>query len=248
MISTKRKYFLIGLLVGVGLVGVVSGFFLLQRMEQIEYKQGLANMTLEHLKEKVKGVKMNVQQEDTVQKVAIVNTIEKKTIITFDTVHVVQQVVDTGVIEQIDVETQEDSVILKDIPVVERVDLLEDVRKLVTAIEVIPLGRKKSLEEQSKDSLLAKVSGVRDVTNEENMSLLVELWDSPLNYRGYQMSRRKLVLYGLKNVEGIRLFIKSGDMFLVLDDAMYNLEYTDKFKPYEEVSLVTKVLINELID
>ena len=62
-------------------------------------------------------------------------------------------------------------------------------------LEVINLNPLVSLANYS-DSVLQKVSGVRDDRNNTKQYFNIELWQSPLNYRGYKMSKYKIVLYG----------------------------------------------------
>lgn len=87
-----------------------------------------------------------------------------------------------------------------------------------------------------KDSLAAKMAGVRDehVTGRQFCS--VEFWVSPLNYKGYKMNRNKIVLYGFPDPETVRLFRLDEEIYLHSSSAVYKLDYTSDFRPYEKVT------------
>jgi hypothetical protein len=88
----------------------------------------------------------------------------------------------------------------------------------------------------SHDSLAAKMAGVRDEHAASRQYSTVEFWISPLNYKGYKMNRSKLVLYGLGDVSGVRLYKLDDEMYLHTGSVIYRLDYTNDFKPYERVT------------
>lgn len=119
--------------------------------------------------------------------------------------------------------TQEDIVIRKD-------ELLA--QKL---FDVVVLNASETNVTSSKDSLLQKVSGIKE-DKPGLRQLSIELWQSPLNYRGYKMGKSKVVLYGLQTIDGIKLYTIGSDTYLKNGSSVYKLEATSEFKPYERVS------------
>jgi hypothetical protein len=102
-----------------------------------------------------------------------------------------------------------------------------------------------SASEKTADSLLQKVSGVKDDRNSERNLITVELWKSPLNYKGYKMSKTKLVVYGLQNIDGFKLYKLDGVVYAKLTSStVYRLEQTYDYKPYQQVH--DEAILNKL--
>lgn len=118
--------------------------------------------------------------------------------------------------------SQEDIVIRKD-------ELL-----LTKTIEVINLTPPAN-QSNAKDSLLQKVSGIKDDKNVKQY-VNVELWKSPLNYKGYKMGKYKVVLYGIVSLEGLKVYSLEGDTYLKYGTMVYHIENTSEFKPYERIT------------
>lgn len=116
--------------------------------------------------------------------------------------------------------TQEDIVIRKD-------ELL-----LTKTLEVINLT---ATQNSAKDSLLQKVSGIKDDKNAKQY-INVELWQSPLNYKGYKMGKYKVVLYGIVSLEGLKVYALEGETYLKYGNMVYHLENTSEFKSYERIT------------
>ncbi|MFI5149543.1 MAG: hypothetical protein ACHQRM_07390 [Bacteroidia bacterium] len=87
----------------------------------------------------------------------------------------------------------------------------------------------------NKDSLAAKMAGVREDRSTGRQFRLLEFWTSPLNYKGYKMNRNKLVLYGLPDSETIKLFQLDEEIYLQYNNLTYHLEYGNDFRAYEKV-------------
>jgi hypothetical protein len=84
-----------------------------------------------------------------------------------------------------------------------------------------------------KDSLAASVAGVADFASGDFM--LIEFWKTPLNSKGYKMSRNKVVLYGVteQNID----IVKLDDAFYLRNNQnVYRLNYTNEFHKMEKVS------------
>jgi hypothetical protein len=86
----------------------------------------------------------------------------------------------------------------------------------------------------SKDSVLQQLSGIKETKSA--ISYKVELWKSPINYKGYKMTKNKLLLYGVNSTDAIKLYKLDEVIYLKLPQATYKLEYTSDFKPFEKIS------------
>ena len=87
-----------------------------------------------------------------------------------------------------------------------------------------------------KDSLLQKVSGIKDDRNPSKQFLNIEFWSSPLNYKGYKMSKYKLILYGVASPEGLKIFKLDDVVYLKSASFVYRLDASGDFKPYERIT------------
>jgi hypothetical protein len=88
----------------------------------------------------------------------------------------------------------------------------------------------------SKDSLMQKVSGIKEDRSSGKQMINIELWSSPLNYKGYKMSKYKLVLYGLSTMDGIKLFKLDDVIYLKNASVVYRLDPVSDFKAYERIT------------
>jgi hypothetical protein len=100
-------------------------------------------------------------------------------------------------------------------------------------LDVINLTPAKST---AKDSLLQKVSGIKEEKNPAKQYLNIECWASPLNYRGYKLGRYKMIAYGFASADGMKVFKLDELMYLKTSFGVYRLDYATGFKPYERVT------------
>ena len=96
----------------------------------------------------------------------------------------------------------------------------------------------------AKDSLLQKVSGIKEDKSYYKQFLNIEFWSSPLNYKGYNMSKYKLVVYGIASAEGIKLYNLDEVIYLKSASFVYRLDSSGDFKPYERIT--DEAVINKL--
>ncbi|MCX6295511.1 MAG: hypothetical protein NTX97_05505, partial [Bacteroidetes bacterium] len=87
-------------------------------------------------------------------------------------------------------------------------------------------------------------SGIKDDRNTSKQFLNIEFWSSPLNYKGYKMSKYKLVLYGIASAEGLKLFKLDDDIYMKSASFVYHLDAFGDFKPYERIT--DESIINKL--
>ncbi len=88
----------------------------------------------------------------------------------------------------------------------------------------------------STDSLLEKVSGIKDPQKNALAALKVEFWQSPINYKGYKMTKNKIVLFGVNPEENLKLFHSEDAIFLKQNQNYYRLYFTDEYKQFEKVT------------
>jgi hypothetical protein len=96
----------------------------------------------------------------------------------------------------------------------------------------------------AKDSLLQKVSGIKEDRSLSKQFINIEFWSSPLNYKGYKMSKYKLVLYGISSAEGIKLYNLEDVIYLKSYSFIYRLDSFGDFKPYDRIT--DESIINKL--
>ena len=111
--------------------------------------------------------------------------------------------------------------------------------ELITAKEVIvyTLDFNTNNKSNKSDSLLAIVSGTKDEAKKgNNQKVMVELWKSPINYKGYQASKNKIILFGLAEIEAIKLISFKNNLLLKYNETVYYLDYNKDFRSYERVN------------
>lgn len=92
------------------------------------------------------------------------------------------------------------------------------------------------LVSNNKDSLLQKISGIRDDKNNAKQLMNVEFWRSPINYKGYKMAKGKIILFGIVAQNEIRIYRIEEATYIKLQQAVYKLEYTNDFRQLERIN------------
>ena len=122
--------------------------------------------------------------------------------------------------------------------------------ELLTAKEILiqTLDHSSSNKSNKNDSLLAVVSGTKDESKKNSQQkILVELWTSPINYKGYQASKNKIIFYGFNDIDELKLYSYKSNMYLKYNEIVYNIELSSDFSNYEKVSDSNNLtLINKL--
>lgn len=88
-------------------------------------------------------------------------------------------------------------------------------------------------ENSEPDTLMKELLGVEEV---QNKSVFVEFWESPLNFEGYKLSKKKLIVYGLSPQFEYKLYRDDSNYFLSYQNVYYKLKETQDFLPFSEVS------------
>ncbi|MEO8762542.1 MAG: hypothetical protein ABI448_16710 [Bacteroidia bacterium] len=84
------------------------------------------------------------------------------------------------------------------------------------------------------DSLAASLAGVNTPSAEE--FFMIEFWKTPLNSKGYKMTRSRLLIYGFPEKTDLALVKKNDTYYLRNNNLVYKLNYSSEFKPMERSS------------
>lgn len=85
-----------------------------------------------------------------------------------------------------------------------------------------------------RDTLTGQLAGV---TNSDYPNLFfVEFWKTPLNSKGYRMTRNRVILYGLSDFSSITIYKVDDNYYLKNDDVVYKISSGTEFKPMELVN------------
>lgn len=88
-------------------------------------------------------------------------------------------------------------------------------------------------ETTKRDTLTGQLAGV---TSSEYPNLFfVEFWKTPLNSKGYRMTRNRVILYGLSDFSSITIYKVDDNFYLKNDDVVYKISSGTEFKPMELV-------------
>jgi hypothetical protein len=102
-------------------------------------------------------------------------------------------------------------------------------------VSIYALENSLNIKQSKNDSLIAVVTGTKDESKKLNQKILVELWKSPINYKGYQASKNKIIFYGLNNLNDIKLYSLKNDLILKNNEMVYYIYMNNDFESYERV-------------
>lgn len=103
-------------------------------------------------------------------------------------------------------------------------------------VAIIPLENAVTSKHNKNDSLLALVSGTKEeIKKGTTPKILVELWKNPINYKGYQASKNKIIVYGFSEMENLKLYSYKNDLVLKYNETAYYIVYGNEFSSYEKV-------------
>ena len=86
----------------------------------------------------------------------------------------------------------------------------------------------------SADSLAASLAGVTTPAAEE--FFMIEFWKTPLNSKGYKMTRSRLLIYGYPEKADLALIKRNDNYYLRNNNLVYKLNYSSEFKPMERTT------------
>ncbi len=118
----------------------------------------------------------------------------------------------------------------------------------LVSVKSLPLKKMDSLTNVQKanhrsDSAIASMSNVE--SENDPAYYRIEFWQSPLNFKGYKMSKGKIVLYGINSNGAMRLVKWDDSYYLMANQSVYKVVYTDDYKPFEKV--VDKTVLKKII-
>lgn len=85
-----------------------------------------------------------------------------------------------------------------------------------------------------RDTLTGQLAGV--TSNDYPNMFFVEFWKTPLNSKGYRMTRNRVILYGLSDFSNITIYKVDDNFYLKDDDVVYKISSGTEFKPMELVN------------
>lgn len=171
----------------------------------------------------------------------------KKHKIITDTLHTDSTVTDTTTIITLDTTVAE--YILKDKDSTQQFDTvnidkteeslnIKSDRKIST--KVLEIQYLSSQKTSTSDSLINQMINVKSIVNKR---MIVEFWESPLNYTGYKMSKAKLIVFGLNPHFNYQLYAKNDTYFLNFEQVYYQIEETLEFKKF--ISVNKSIIFND---
>ena len=143
---------------------------------------------------------------------------EKKTAKSADEIQVVSSDIDSSVVRSVPVIADENINILKE-------ELL--------GVKNIRVRTEADTKAMKRDSLAAAVANVTEFASGD--FLLIEFWKTPLNSKGYKMSRNKVVLYGLTE-QDIDIVKLDDSFYLRNNNIIYRLNYKNEFRKMQKVN------------
>lgn len=143
-----------------------------------------------------------------------------------------------------------DSLHSESIPLQEKVDsvkiavsdeeiIVKQDQLLITA--TLPVTDKSEHKQADSDSLsqsvAEKLNPAADLpeADEQSGSFSVEFWVSPVNYRGYKMSKNKLVLFGIEEPDAVKLYRVNNDLYMYYLKDYYRLNNSFEFMAYQKL-------------
>jgi hypothetical protein len=105
------------------------------------------------------------------------------------------------------------------------------------------LGKTDSIQKYSA-SLDSLLTDDKMTPKQDQHKILVELWRSPVNYRGYKFSGRKLILFGVSSFDKLSLEYINRRLYLRQGNIIYGIDHSDDFRPFIPVRKTGLVLNN----
>lgn len=98
---------------------------------------------------------------------------------------------------------------------------------------------------KSADSLLEQFEGLQ--IGNDRKTFTVELWRSPINYRGYKMIKNKIIAFGLDANDVIEIFKMDGKIYLRQANQLYTMKQTNEFDSFKRTEEDIKMkLLNKI--
>jgi hypothetical protein len=111
----------------------------------------------------------------------------------------------------------------------EDINIAKEELLTVKSIKVIDLDNRSN----PKDTLTGHIAGVK--AQDFPDVFFVEFWRTPLNSKGYRMTRNRVVLYGISDFNSMTLYKVDDNFYLKNDEIVYKISTGSEFKPMEIV-------------
>lgn len=104
-------------------------------------------------------------------------------------------------------------------------------------ISIIEKSKENSSNGNVSKELLEKLNPEGHLPEEQKTAknISVEFWKSPVNYKGYKLSRNKIILFGVEDADRIKLYNIDENMYLEFGADYFLLESNQDFKPLIKV-------------
>lgn len=86
---------------------------------------------------------------------------------------------------------------------------------------------------KKQDTLVGQLAGI--TTADYPNLFFVEFWKTPLNSKGYRMTRNRVILYGLSDFSSITIYKVDDNFYLKNDEFVYKISVGTEFKSLEIV-------------
>ena len=208
--GNRLQVFFLGLLLGI----VLSGGFFLLKLD--DYVKDLAVVKSFTEPEKEEDETLTKDKPETQTK----RPQKKNTVSTANVQEVVTDTTDNASVTDSDSVPQapEDNEI-----VVRKNELLGE-----KVVQLVNLDLVKTV-----DSIRSKEAGIRE---EPGKALTIEFWQSPLNSKGYTMSRSRVILFGFAPQEQVSLYRVENSVLMKTSGGVFRLENTADFRQMERVT------------
>jgi len=225
----KLSFFILGMF-----FGALGGGILVYYNSVITNENKISVNLIPQIVKQVIGV-INNKSENTADSLSNKNEKEQK-FATLDTsITNLNQNLSQDIEEQ-DITLDEDTANIDTSFYTESINVKKEELLITKELFILPLEPIIGSKSNKNDSLLAIVSGTKDESKKGNQQkIIVELWKSPINYRGYQASKNKIVMYGFTDIIDIKLYSNKNNLFLKHNENIYLLEFSSDFSSYEKV-------------
>lgn len=88
------------------------------------------------------------------------------------------------------------------------------------------------LDNAQKDTLSPKLAGVN---NDHSTLFFVEFWKTPLNSKGYRMTKNRIILYGFSDFSYLTLYKVDDVYYLKSEEQVYKVSANSDFMPMDRV-------------
>jgi hypothetical protein len=112
-----------------------------------------------------------------------------------------------------------------------------EVKKDIMIVSILLPVMDKSLQKvESQSNDIAEKLPEADLPFEGRVdTFTVEFWVSPIHYKGYKMSKNKLLLFGIENIEDVKLYRVNNVIYMRYGESLYPLSFTYDFMPYQKL-------------